>query len=151
MFISEWRISQKISTFTFIGMSYCWDAFVSFMFKIPLSNSFFGVILKENEFPNCFAIVELLKYWDVFCIFLLFFSYSLIFSKFTAGSSNWRKLRFEMIFEKIIKKWRFRSSSIISPSSIMVYFTLVPLYLRKTVLFYSRTIYCLSRVSDSGC
>ena len=53
-------------------MSYCWDAFVSFMFKIPLSNSFFGVIPKENEFPNCFPIVELLKYWDVFCIFLLF-------------------------------------------------------------------------------
>ena len=55
---------------TFVGISNCWDNFLSFMHKIPFSFSSSKISLKEEIFLNCLQrIAKNLKYWDNFLLF----------------------------------------------------------------------------------
>ena len=89
-------------------MSDCWNAFASFRFAF-VSISSFGIILKENEFPNCWFRIAKITAW--FLYFSLIFSReSLVFSKSTDECSYWGILKcyyyWNAIVKKTMKNWR---------------------------------------------
>ena len=88
--------TRKLRVWTlFHAVSDCWNAFASFRLAF-VSISSFGIILKENEFPNCWFRIAKITAW--FLYFSLIFSReSLIFSKSTDECSYWGILRFEML------------------------------------------------------
>ena len=60
-FFSAERIFEKISAFiliTFVRISDCSDAFLSFMHKVSFSISILEIFLKEKIFSNCLPCVD---------------------------------------------------------------------------------------------
>ena len=125
------------------------DDIVSFRLKISFSISSFGMTLKEKNFLNCCCKIAKILGW--FFIFFYFFQWI----KFTDRSLYWGILKFETIFgEKIIKDWRHFSIiiyNLIILNKGVLYLCCPFIWgLIRTVLLYSRTIYCLWHFSDSG-